>query len=222
MALGLQGRESMRGHRLTTALAGMAAGLLAHAGAAIAAETAPDFDPSRSYTVRFQIPFVGVMASGGGSNNWNIEGLEVVAGSVGARFAHLYEVEVAGSKTSWICGSGSAVQARAGVSPSLIKARAEGTHWNLRVPILLGFLEKSGEHDGCDGSAGNDLLGMLLSTGLDATRWSSSRSVGFNMRLLVGMGPGWSKEVNYGAKDGKWERASTILEASLMIGMAFH
>jgi hypothetical protein len=212
----------MRIYRLAAVIAGMVAGLLAHAGNALAAEAAPDFDPSRSYAIRFQIPYAGLMAAGGGSNNWNIEGVEVVAGSVGARFAHLYEVEVAGSRFWWICGSGAAVQARAGVSPSLIKARAEGTHWNLRVPILLGFLDKSGGNHGCDGLGNNDLRGMLLSTGLDATHWSSSGLVGFNIRLLFGMGPGWSKEVNYGAKDGKWERAGAILETSLMIGMAFH
>jgi len=39
--------------------------------------------------------------------------------------------------------------------------------------------------------------------------------------MAVGMGPGWSKDLRYGAKDGAWERASAILETSLMLGIAF-
>lgn len=217
MALGLQPRKVMHRRVSIAALAGIAAGLLASSGNAVATETAPDLDPSRSYAVRFQVPFAGILAS----HDDQIEGLEVLGISVGARLAHLYEVEAVGSHTSWICGSGSVVQARAGVSPSLIKARADGTHWNLRAPVLLGFLGKSGEM-GCDNSVGNDLMGMLLSTGLDATRWSSSGPFGFTMRALFGMGPGWSKELNYRAKDGNWERAGWMLEASLMLGIAFH
>jgi hypothetical protein len=109
--------------------------------------------------------------------------------------------------------------ARAGVSPSLLRARADGTHWNLRLPLLIGYLNYSGHAASCDEEPSHDVRAMLFSTGLDATHWSSS-AAGFNLRLLFSMGPSWMKDSgSYAAAGATWSDRESVMELGLTIGL---
>ena len=197
----------------------LAAGLalVAEPAKTIAAAAEPDFDPATVYAVRFQPPgagFVGTFRA-----NLNLLGFNLLGGAVGVRFARLVEGEVAGILMQGLCEGGTSLIARAGVSPSLLRARAEGTHWNLRLPLLIGYLNYSGHVGGCDEEPGHDLRAMLFSTGLDATHWSSS-AAGFNLRLLFSMGPSWMKEAGlHASSSATWSDRERVMELGLTIGL---
>jgi hypothetical protein len=54
----------------------------------------------------------------------------------------------------------------------------------------------------------------MMTTGLDAVYWTRS-GLGFDMRLLLGIGKGW--------KRGEYRTVSDrALEAGLTLGVAFH
>ena len=212
----------MRTSLLFGAVIWRAAELVLEPAKAVAAQTKPDFDPGTAYVVRLQLPLMGIMGTGGGSHDWNFAGIALFGGSIGARFARLVEVEVGATETLSICDTGGSLFARAGLSPSLLRARVEGTHWNLRLPLLLGFLTQAGSSTHtCDTTPSHDLRGMLFSTGLDATHWSPS-AFGFNMRLLFSIGPGWSKETGVYGRGSEWYATDKIIEVGLTIGLAFH
>jgi hypothetical protein len=158
----------------------------------------PDFAPRTAFAVRMQLPFAG-LAYGG---------LTVTNGSVAARFADLVETEIGANKTVNLCESGSSWFARAGISPSVLNAKAQGTHWNLRIPVLVSFFDYSGIGGGCDDNPGHDYYGYQVSTGLDATYWGRGH-FGFNMRLLGGAGGGYEKEIGpHAGKRAEWSSVS--------------
>jgi len=196
----------------------LAAGLalLAEPAKAIASAAEPDFDPATVYAVRLQPPGAGVMETLRG--NWNLLGITLVGGSVEARFARLVEAEVGVVLTQEVCEGGTSLVARAGFSPSLLRARAEGTHWNLRLPLLIGYLNYSGHPESCDETPSHDLRAMLFSKGLDATHWSSS-AAGFNLRLLFNMGPAWVKDSGPYAGGATWSDREWVMELGLTIGL---
>jgi len=152
----------------------LAAGLalVADPAKAIAAVAEPDFDPATVYAIRFRPPGAGIVETV--RSNFNLLGFNVLGGAVGAQFARLAEGEVGGILIQGLCEGGESLIARAGVSPSLLRARAEGTHWNLRLPLLIGYLNYSGHAGGCDEEPHHNVRAMLFSTGLDGTQWSSS------------------------------------------------
>jgi hypothetical protein len=195
-------------------VAGLA--LLAEPAKAIAAAAEPDFDPATVYAVRFQPPGAGITETLRG--NWNFLGITLLGGSVGVRFARLVEAEVGATLTQGLCEGGTSLVARAGVSPSLLRARAEGTHWNLRLPLLIGYLSYSGHPASCDETPSTDLRAMLFSTGLDATHWSSSAG-GLNLRLLFNMGPAWVKDSGPYAGGATWSDHEWVMELGLTIGL---
>jgi hypothetical protein len=119
------------------------------------------------------------------------------------------------------CESGAAPLARAGVSPSLVRANAADTHWNLRVPILLGYFDYSGTGGGCDDNPGTEAYGYLFSTGLEAIHWSVAHRVGFNMRLLVGTGGGKARDTGPHASSSAWSKAD-MFELAFSVGLSFH
>jgi len=196
----------------------LAAGLalVADPAKTIAAVAEPDFDPATVYAIRFQPPGAGVVETV--RSNFNFLGLNLLGGAVGVRFARLLEGEVGGILTQGLCEGATSLIARAGVSPSLLKSRAEGTHWNLRLPLLIGYLNYSGHVTGCDEDPSHDVRAMLFSTGLDATHWSSS-AAGFNLRLLFSMGPSWMKETGAYAASATWSDRERIMELGLTIGL---
>ena len=145
-------------------------------------------------------------------------GFNLLGGAVAVRFARLVEGEVGGILTQGLCEGATSLIARAGVSPSLLRARAEGTHWNLRLPLLIGYLNYSGHAGSCDEEPSHDVHAMLFSTGLDATHWSSS-AAGFNLRLLFSMGPAWMKETGAYAASATWSDRERVMELGLTIGL---
>jgi hypothetical protein len=173
----------------------------------------PDFAPRTAYALRLQLPFAG-LAYGG---------LTVTNISVAARFADFVETEVGVNKTLTPCESGSSWFVRSGISPSLLTAKAQGTHWNLRIPLLVSFVGYSGVGGGCDDNPGHDYYGYQLSTGLDATYWGKGH-LGFNMRLLGGVGGGYEKEMDYDAgRRPEWTSVSidsAFPEILLSVGLA--
>jgi hypothetical protein len=195
-------------------VAGLA--LLAEPAKAIATAAEPDFDPATVYAIRFQPPGAGVMETLRG--NWNLLGITLVGGSVGVRFARLVEAEVGATLLQGLCEGGTSLVARAGVSPSLLRARAEGTHWNLRLPLLIGYLNYSGHPASCDETPSTDLHAMLFFTGLDATHWSASAG-GLNLRLLFSMGPAWVKDSGPYASGATWSDREWVMELGLTIGL---
>lgn len=196
----------------------LAAGLalVADPAKAIATAAEPDFDPATVYAVRIQPPGAGIVETV--RSNFNFLGFNLLGGSVGVRFARLVEGEVGGMLTQGLCEGATSLIARAGVSPSLLRARAESTHWNLRLPLLIGYLNYSGHVTGCDEDPSHDLRAMLFSTGLDATHWSSS-AAGFNLRLLFNMGPSWVKETGAYAASATWSDREWLMELGLTIGL---
>jgi len=196
----------------------LAAGLVLLAGPAktVAVAAEPDFDPATVFAVRIQPPGAGITETLRG--NWNVLGITVIGGSVGVRFARLVEGEVGGILIQGLCEGGTSLAARAGLSPSLLRARAEGTHWNLRLPLWMGYLTYSGHPDSCDETPSHDLRAMLFSTGLDATHWSSS-AAGFNLRLLLSTGPSWMKETGSYATGATWSDRDWVMELGLTIGL---
>ena len=196
----------------------LAAGLalVADPAKAIAAAAEPDFDPATVYALRFQPPGAGIVETV--RSNFNLLGFNVLGGAVGVRFARLVEGEVGGILIQGLCEGGESLIVRAGVSPSLLRARAEGTHWNLRLPLLIGYLNYSGHLTGCDEDPSHDVRAMLFSTGLDATHWSSS-AAGFNLRLLLSTGPSWMKETGSYATGATWSDRDWVMELGLTIGL---
>ena len=152
-------------------------------------------------------------------SNFEFLGLTLFGGSVGARFARLVEAEVGGTESYGGCEGGEAFFVRAGLSPSLLAGRAEGTHWNLRLPLLAGYLGSSGSAGSCDESPSHDVHAMIFSTGLDATHWSASRA-GFNLRLLLSAGPAWVKESGAYASSLAPTERQWVVELGLAIGLA--
>ena len=144
-----------------------------------------------------------------------------MSGSVAARFAGLVETEVGANATVTPCESGSSWFARAGIAPSVLTAKAQGTHWNLRIPLLFSFVDYSGTGGGCDDNAGKDYLGYQVSTGLDATYWGQGH-VGFNMRLLGGTGGGYKKSTgpHADAQSGWVSSRHVIPEILFSLGIA--
>jgi hypothetical protein len=171
----------------------------------------PTFNPRTSFTVRLQPPFLG-LAPGG---------FTLMAVSFAARFAGLVETEIGANSTATPCESGSSWFARAGISPSVLTAKADGTHWNLRIPLLVSYVDYNGRAGGCDDDSSHDYSGYQVSTGLDATYWGSG-SVGFNLRLLGGTGGGYKKENGRYAEAGsRWVSSDSLIpEISLSIGIA--
>jgi hypothetical protein len=173
----------------------------------------PDFAPRTSFAIRMQLPFAG-LAYGG---------FTVTNGSVTARFVDLVETEIGANKTLTPCESGSSWFARAGISPSVLTAKAQGTHWNLRIPVLVSFVDYSGIGGGCDDNPGHVYYGYQVSTGLDATYWGSGH-FGFNMRLLGGVGGGYEKEDgSHAGRQPEWTSvsvSSSFPEILLSIGVA--
>ena len=180
------------------------------------ATDASDLDPSKALTIRFQLPASGLIL-------WksNHGGLTVLGGSLGVRFAGIIEAEIGGNRRISICTSGTGLTARAGIAPSLLTAHPEGTHWNLRVPLLFSYIHGN-DTGGCEYTPSTELHALTGSTGLDATHWSQDRLSGFNIRLLVGMGKGWEQETDsYGTTTTNWAKVGQVVEASLTIGISF-
>jgi hypothetical protein len=182
--------------------AGIAPGGTEPAGAGL------DFDPALTITLRVALPlsswFLWAPADGGVS----LFGL-----SVAGRFARLAEVEAGYGQTVNPCVRGDHFTVRAGVAPSLLRARPEGTHWNLRLPALLGYHAIPAKGGGCDQNPDKDIQMLMASTGLDATYWTRTR-LGIDLRLLLGIGEGWSEVEGHG-------RSGRALEASLTVGFSF-
>jgi hypothetical protein len=171
----------------------------------------PDYAPRTAFTVRLQPPFLG-LAPGG---------FTLMAVSFAARFAGLVETELGANSTATPCDSGSSWFARAGISPSVLTAKADGTHWNLRIPLLVSYVDYSGRDSGCDDIFSHDYSGYQVSTGLDATYWGSG-SVGFNLRLLGGTGGGYRKTTGpYTPTRTEWISTDSLIpEITLSIGIA--
>jgi len=171
----------------------------------------PTFAPRTAFTVRVQPPFLG-LAPGG---------FTLLSTSVAVRFAGLVEAELGANSTATPCESGSSWFARAGISPSVLSAKAQGTHWNLRIPLLVSFVDYSGRAGGCDDNSNHDYRGYQVSTGLDATYWGEG-SVGFNLRLLGGTGGGYRKETGPTTRERtEWiSKDHLIPEITLSIGVA--
>jgi hypothetical protein len=170
-----------------------------------------DFDSSKATTVRVQVPLAGLIL-------WtpNDGGLSVFGLSASKRFAGIAEVEAGFSWTVNPCISGVQATFRAGISPSILRARPAGTHWNLRLPMLLGYHYLTVSGGGCDQNPDQKVHVAMVTTGLDATHWSVS-GWGFNLRLLVGMGRGWSQQAG---RLGVSE-SGTAVELGLTVGMSF-
>jgi hypothetical protein len=181
------------------------------------AADATNLDPTKSLTIRFQLPASGLIV-------WNSidgGGFTFFGGSLGVRFAGIIEAEIGGNTRGTFCNSGTGVTARAGIAPSLLTAPPEGTHWNLRVPVLFSYIH--GDDKGsCEDAMNNELHALTGSTGLDATHWSPDSSSGFNIRLLVGIGTGWDHETDPNVTTKwNWAPAGRVVDASLTIGVSF-
>jgi hypothetical protein len=171
-----------------------------------------DFDPSTATTVHVQLPASGLLLRMPADGGMSLLGL-----SVSQRFVRLVEVE-AGVEETWNpCVRGWQWIVRAGVAPSLMRARPEGTHWNLRLPVLIGFHDLSASGDGCDSYDARHLRALMVTSGLDATYWTRSRW-GFDVRLLLGIGKGWVRDE---VRDESIPDGGRSFEAGLTFGVAF-
>jgi len=228
MALGLHSWQYMRQRLIVGGIGWLVAAsiLVGRPARAMADATAPDFDPATSLTIHLQLPFLGYSShtaapSGLVSSPYGGFGIVHWGGSIGARFFRLFEAEV--GVTSYDCHSGPTVVAGAGLSPSLLRAKPEGTHWNLRLPVLFNYRADTKVGDG--GVCGDDhptvqMRGYMFSTGLDATYWSQS-ALGFNMRLLGSVGGGDGEESGTFGHSIAWVDIGRITEVSFTIGLAF-
>jgi hypothetical protein len=170
--------------------------------------TAIDFDPGMATTVHLQLPASRLLLWIPTDGGFSVLGL-----SVSQRFVRLVEVEAGFEETVNPCIHGLQWLTRAGVAPSLLRARPEGTHWNLRLPVLFGYHDLSATGGGCDMNPDQHIRALMVTTGLDATYWSRARW-GFDVRLLLGIGKGWVREESV-ADSGR------ALEAGLTFGVSF-
>jgi hypothetical protein len=148
----------------------------------------PSFDPGRVVTVRLQLPATGFI-------RWRQDGGFTLSGvSASTRFARLIEAEAGATLIVNPCADGMQFTLRAGLSPSVVTARARGTHWNVRLPLLASAHMVSVSGDGCDGHTESSGKPLTLAFGIDATHWSAAGNTGLNLRLLAGVGEqGWSE-----------------------------
>jgi len=171
--------------------------------------------------LRIQPPISGMLAT---SRTGGSQGFEVLGAGVGLRAFSWVEAEMAGAVMATICESGSVLIARAGVSPSVLRPDVDGTHWDLRVPVLASYIRYSGS-SGCSDTYSSppskDLRGYLFSTGFEATHWSSSGRVGFDMRVLVGFGAGSARDSSAIGQDKGWGDAGRVSELNLSLGILF-
>ena len=172
--------------------------------------TATGFDPRTVFTIHVELPLTAWTV-------WKYNSfVSLVNASFAARFAGIAEIEAGGGPGRSISEHGNFGTVRAGLSPSVLRARPEGTHWNLRVPMLVGLRSFSGSSfDGCHQCGEVRLRTVTASTGLDATHWGMGH-IGFNIRLLGGVGLPyltWPDE-------HQWSGPVRAVELSLSIGVS--
>lgn len=203
---------------MASGLIAVLAALVVPVSADAATDTAPDFDPPSVSTVHIELPLTAV------TNMQSAVAVSIVNISLAHRFAGLVEVEAGGGMLTALCHSGPAFTGRTGLSPSLLTARPEGSHWNLRIPLLVSYTYYSGSGGGngggCEYPISQKFHAVTASTGIEATHWSVANTA-FNMRLLGGVGRGWSIETSSNGVWDSWRASESAVNLSLSIGLAF-